>query len=261
MGSQWRLRRLDTGTTGRCIDPVLKMAKAKSLMYTNTLANVDNCRIRVTCRSSLITCIKDILEKFLEDPNKPSRFKRRQLNKFKSSCFVFALHDGELNESATYSLSGFPKAFQVDDELRSAIHSLNVKVDHVANDLNTFRFYSMLEFQDFRLNSMREIQLIKDSFQEMFIYMKNKYHRPNTYENTLMNEEGEIRDKEMNVMQNYSEVQFIIKDEVIDYDIYNVSKEFFWDLVQGEWLNDKCRLRRIHAKGYVVFACKIGIQL
>ncbi|KAF3442906.1 hypothetical protein FNV43_RR16824 [Rhamnella rubrinervis] len=33
-------------------------------------------------------------------------------------------------------------------------------------------------------------------------------------------------------------------DEVIDYNIYDVSKEFFCDLVQGEWLNDKGNIER-----------------
>ncbi|KAF3443677.1 hypothetical protein FNV43_RR13367 [Rhamnella rubrinervis] len=187
----------------------------------------------------------------------------------------------------------------VDDELRSTILSLDIKVDRVANDLNTFRLDSIRAFQDFRSYSMREIQSIKDSIQEMFIYMKNKYHQPDTYKNMPINEEGEIRDEETNVMQNDSDVQFIspskviqwepcIKkragklkspfvvtteaweslnkilpppmdfnpkrpppddilmkffdyltfdmDEVIDYDICEVNKEFFRDLVQGEWL-------------------------
>ncbi|KAF3455364.1 hypothetical protein FNV43_RR05815 [Rhamnella rubrinervis] len=89
--------------------------------------------------SSLITSIEDVLEKFSEDPDKPSRFKRRQWKKFKNSCFVLALHDGELNETATYSLNEFPQAFQ-------------------------------------------------------------EFHRLDTYENMPMNEEGEIRDEETNVM-------------------------------------------------------------
>ncbi|KAF3436844.1 hypothetical protein FNV43_RR19597 [Rhamnella rubrinervis] len=497
------------------------MAEAKPLMYPNALANADNYRVRVTCRSSLITCIKDILEKFLNDPDKPFRFKKRQLKKFENNYFgtlylrmqeiimsativhnmlvrqadniredrskledkddmvrlaliyflecgllgkesqvsidihlsmvedleyfneyawglesynatisskhrVLALYDGGLNESVTYSLSGFPQAFQtiplmgelyatkvdnsfpricnwkatnlpvfksvgkalfdnvkiilhshqippskkhkrrrketistenadfayyqqqdasnlegpsfenvgqqtgssheVNDDIISAIHSLDIKVDCVANNLNTFRLDSMREFQDFRSESMREIQSIKDSIQEIFIYMKNEYHRPDTYENMPMNEDGEIRDEETNVMQNDSDVQFIspskviqreprIKkrtgklkspfvvsietreilnnilphpmdfdpkrpfpddismkffnyltfetDEIIDYSICEVNKEFFWDLVQGEWLNDKhvnviCMYIR---KSYGVFACKTGIQL
>ncbi|KAF3442963.1 hypothetical protein FNV43_RR16881 [Rhamnella rubrinervis] len=64
-----------------------KIAEGKSLMYPNALANADNCRVRVTYSSSLITCIKDIFEKFLEDLDKPSRFKRRQLKKFENSYF------------------------------------------------------------------------------------------------------------------------------------------------------------------------------
>ncbi|KAF3438743.1 hypothetical protein FNV43_RR21507 [Rhamnella rubrinervis] len=42
-----------------------------------------------------------------------------------------------------------------------------------------------------------------------------EYHRPNTYENMPMNEEGEIRDEETNVMQNDSEVRFISPSKVI----------------------------------------------
>ncbi|KAF3436915.1 hypothetical protein FNV43_RR19668 [Rhamnella rubrinervis] len=49
-----------------------KMTEAKSLMYPNAIADVDYCRVCVTSRSLIITYIKDILEKFLEDPDKPS---------------------------------------------------------------------------------------------------------------------------------------------------------------------------------------------
>ncbi|KAF3432408.1 hypothetical protein FNV43_RR27148 [Rhamnella rubrinervis] len=104
---------------------------------------------------------------------------------------------------------------EVDDEFISAIHSLDIKVERVSSDLNTFRLDSMREFQDFRSDSMREIQSIKDSIQEMLIYMKYEHHRPDTYENMSMNEEGEICDEEMNVIQNDSEVQFISPSKVI----------------------------------------------
>ncbi|KAF3443381.1 hypothetical protein FNV43_RR13063 [Rhamnella rubrinervis] len=80
-------RSLISGISVAVGDHHLNMVEAKSLMHQNALANADNCRVRVTCRSSIITCIKDIAEKFLEDLNKSSRFKRRQLKTFENSYF------------------------------------------------------------------------------------------------------------------------------------------------------------------------------
>ncbi|KAF3434508.1 hypothetical protein FNV43_RR21593 [Rhamnella rubrinervis] len=343
-----------------------KMAEAKSLMYPNALANIENCRICVTCRSSLITCIKDILEKFLEDPDKLSRFKRRQLKKFENSCFgthYLRMQEIILSVSIVHNMLR-SKLEDKDDMVRLALiyflecgllgkeiqASIDIQHLSMVEDLEYFNEYAWgLESYNATISFMHGVLALHDGglnesatyslngFPQAFqvwgyetiplmgeLYATKEYHWPNTYENMLMNEEGEICDEETNVMQNDSEVQFIspskviqqeprIKkragklkspfvvstvtretlnnilpppmdfdpkrafpddismkffdyltsemDKVIDYSICKVNKEFFQDLVQGEWLNDKYRLRRIHAKGYEVFACKTGIQL
>ncbi|KAF3456074.1 hypothetical protein FNV43_RR00717 [Rhamnella rubrinervis] len=89
------------------------------------------------------------------------------------------LHRGELNKSSTYSLGGFPLAFQ-HDELKSYMEALNIKVHNVANDLYDFRLDSICKIDgvandlgNFRLESMREFQSIHNTMREMFDYIKH----------------------------------------------------------------------------------------
>ncbi|KAF3445901.1 hypothetical protein FNV43_RR11078 [Rhamnella rubrinervis] len=222
------------------------MAETKSLMYPNALTNADNCRVCVTCRSSFITCIKDILEKFLEDLDKPSRFNRRQLKKFENSCFVDVppppqsnrirnTYFGNLkkiknsNVRVVFLYLKRSKLEDKEDMVRFALiyflecgllgkeSQVSIDIQHLSmvEDLKYLNKYIWgLESYNATISSMRRVLTLHDGeLNESTTYSLSgfpqafqEYHRPDTYENMPMNEEGEIRDDETNVMQNDSEV-------------------------------------------------------
>ncbi|KAF3455508.1 hypothetical protein FNV43_RR00138 [Rhamnella rubrinervis] len=113
-------------------------------------------------------------------------------------------HHGELNKSCTYSLGSFPLAFQ-HDELKSYMEALNIKVDNVANGLC-----------DFCLDSMRKIDCVAND-----LSFNPKRALPDELEMKLL-------------------TYMTSSDDVtLDYNVCDINKQFFREMIKGEWLNDK----------------------
>ncbi|KAF3440778.1 hypothetical protein FNV43_RR19064 [Rhamnella rubrinervis] len=154
------------------------------------------------------------------------------------------LHRGELNKSSTYSLGGFPLAFQ-HDELKSYMEALNIKVDNVANDLYDFRLDSMRKIDcvandlgSFRLESMREFQSIHNTMREMFDYIKHRQLNltgsllPPADFNPKRAPPDELEMKLLTYMTSSDDV-------TLDYNVCDINKQFFQEMIEGELLNDK----------------------
>ncbi|KAF3455787.1 hypothetical protein FNV43_RR00429 [Rhamnella rubrinervis] len=165
------------------------------------------------------------------------------------------------------------------DELISYMEALNIKVDNVANDLYDFRLDSMRKIDgvandlgNYRLESMREFQSIHNTMREMFDYLKHDYHpTKHATHNDHVNEDAIVhKNLETCDVVTTTETQLNLTcsllpsadfnpktappdelemklltymtssdDVTLDYNVCDINKQFFREMIEGEWLNDK----------------------
>ncbi|KAF3457328.1 hypothetical protein FNV43_RR01985 [Rhamnella rubrinervis] len=224
------------------------MAEAKLLMYPNALVNIDNGRVRVTSRSSIMSCIKDIIEIFLEDPDKPSRFKRRQLKMFEDSCFgtlYLGMHEVISSGGIVHDM-----IVRQADSISDDVIEFNFNGKGKMFTKRKFGFITGLKMENsldvpppphsnrIRNKYFGHLKKIKNSdVRDVYVNLKRKklddkddmvrlaliyflecalieYNWPDTNDNMAMDEDGEIRDHEMTVVHD-SDVQFITPSKVV----------------------------------------------
>ncbi|KAF3449598.1 hypothetical protein FNV43_RR10328 [Rhamnella rubrinervis] len=158
------------------------------------------------------------------------------------------------------------------DELKSCIEALGIKIDGVANDLGTKIDGVASDLGNFRLESMCQYQSIHNTMGEMFDYIKHAYHGTNhathtndVNEDMMVHENFETRnvitatERQLNLTTsmppptdfnpkksppNEVQIKFLTyltsdDDVTLDYNVCDVNKQFFKEMVEGEWLNDK----------------------
>ncbi|KAF3455786.1 hypothetical protein FNV43_RR00428 [Rhamnella rubrinervis] len=156
------------------------------------------------------------------------------------------------------------------DELKSCIEALGIKIDGVTNDLGTKIDGVASDLGNFRLESMCQYQSIHNTMGEMFDYIKHAYHSTNhatqtddVNEDTMVHGNFETRDfittteRKLNLTTSMppptyfnpkrsppNEVQIKVltyltsdDDVTLDYNVCDVNKQFFKEMVEGEWLN------------------------
>ncbi|KAF3455653.1 hypothetical protein FNV43_RR00292 [Rhamnella rubrinervis] len=158
------------------------------------------------------------------------------------------------------------------DELKSCIEVLGIKIDGVANDLGTKIDGVASDLGNFRLESMCQYQSIHNTMGEMFDYIKHAYHGTNhathtddVNEDTMVHGNFEscnvitTTERQLNLTTsmppptdfnpkrsppNEVQIKFLTyltsdDDVTLDYNVCDVNKQFFKEMLEGEWLNDK----------------------
>ncbi|KAF3438726.1 hypothetical protein FNV43_RR21490 [Rhamnella rubrinervis] len=168
------------------------------------------------------------------------------------------------------------------DELKSYMEALNIKVDNVANDLYDFRLDSMRKIDgvandlgNFRLESMCEFQSIHNTMREMFDYIKHDYHpTKHAIHNDHVNQDAIVHknletcdvvattETQLNLtgsllppadfnpkraLPDELEMKLLTymtssDDVILDYNVCDINKQFFREMIEGEWLNDKLHI-------------------
>ncbi|KAF3440779.1 hypothetical protein FNV43_RR19065 [Rhamnella rubrinervis] len=158
------------------------------------------------------------------------------------------------------------------DELKSCIEALGIKIDGVANDLGTKIDGVASDLGNFLLESMCQYQSIHNTMGEIFDYIKHAYHGTNlathtddVNEDTMVHGNFETRnvitttERQLNLTTsmppptdfnpkrsppNEVQIKFLTyltsdDDVTLDYNVCDVNKQFFKEMMEGEWLNDK----------------------
>ncbi|KAF3455632.1 hypothetical protein FNV43_RR00269 [Rhamnella rubrinervis] len=168
------------------------------------------------------------------------------------------LHHGELNKSSTYSLCGFPLAFQVwgyetiplmgkifATKVDNSYPRICIKIDGVANDLGTkidgvasdlgLSWHQSCHTHD----DVNEDMMVHGNFETCNVITTTERQLnlttsmpPPTDFNPKRSPPNEVQIKFLTYLTSDDDV-------TLDYNVCDVNKQFFKEMLEGEWLNDK----------------------